>query len=226
MAGAFQRVLQRVEHLGAHAHRLAKARSADGRDHELLHVDGIVGVGPAIDDVHLRHRQQRGLGPAEITVERKLAGGGLGLGGRQRHAENRIGAEPLLVLGAVELAQTLVEGFLVGGVRTLQGAGDLAIHRVHGLAHPLAAIALAAVPKLMGLMRAGGRTGRHGGAAEMAVLQHHVDLDGGVAAAVEDFPGEDGCDCGHGSDFGVICVMAGSKRALATNLSPLSGSER
>jgi hypothetical protein len=50
-------MLQRVEHLGAHAHGLGDARRADRYDHELLEVDVVVGVHPAIDDVHHRHRQ-------------------------------------------------------------------------------------------------------------------------------------------------------------------------
>jgi hypothetical protein len=32
----------------------------------------------------------------------------------------------------------------------------------------------------------------------MTVLQHDIDLDGRVAAAVEDFAANDGSDCGHG----------------------------
>ena len=35
---------------------------------------------------------------------------------RQRHAEQRVGAEPALVLGAVEVDQALVEPGLVGGI--------------------------------------------------------------------------------------------------------------
>src|SRR5436189_304734 len=47
----------------------------------------------AVDDVHHRHRQDVGLGAADITVERQAGGVGRGLGHRQRNAENGIGAE-------------------------------------------------------------------------------------------------------------------------------------
>ena len=78
-----------------------------------------------------------------------------------------------------------------------QRLADLAVHRLDRALHALAAIALAAVAQLMRLMRAGRGAGGHRGAAEGAALQHHVHLDGGVAAAVENFPADDGSDCGH-----------------------------
>ena len=49
-------LLQRVEDLGAVAHRLAEARRADRDDHQLLQVEVVVGVRAAVDDVHHRHR--------------------------------------------------------------------------------------------------------------------------------------------------------------------------
>ena len=98
VACALQRVLQRVEHFGAHAHRLGEARRADRHDHEFLEVDRIVGMHAAIDDVHHRHGQQRRLRPADIAIERHALRGGLGLGRGHRHAEDGVGAEPLLVL--------------------------------------------------------------------------------------------------------------------------------
>src|ERR1019366_3731189 len=48
------------------------------------------------------------------------------------------------------------------------------------------------------LMRAGRGTGRHGGTAKSAAFQLHVALDGGAAAAVEDFAGGQVNDRGHG----------------------------
>ena len=152
----------------------------------------------AIDDVHHRHRQQRRLLAADITVERQALRVGCGLGRGQRHAENGVGAEPLLVLGAVEIAQGLIEPALIGGIEAFERLADLAVDRRDRLLHALAAIAGAAVPELVGLMRAGRGAGRHRGAAVMAALEHHIDLDGRVAAAVENFPADDGGDGGHG----------------------------
>ncbi len=52
-----QQLLQRVEDLGADAHRLGEGGGAAGDDHELLEVDAVVGVGAAVEDVHHRNRQ-------------------------------------------------------------------------------------------------------------------------------------------------------------------------
>ena len=79
------------------------------------------------------------------------------------------------------------------------------------LQHALAAIALAAVAQLNRLVRAGRGARGHGGAAQGAVLEHDVDLDGRVAAAVENFAADDGGNGGHGSIPG--CVEG--KRTLA-----------
>ena len=120
VARGLQRGFQRVEDLGAHAHGLGEVRRADRRDHELLDVDRVVGMRPAIEDVHHRHRQQRRLRAAEIAVERLIAVARRGLGGGERHAENGVGAEPLLVLRAVEIAEALVDAALVAGIEAVQ----------------------------------------------------------------------------------------------------------
>ncbi len=68
-----------------------------------------------------------------------------------------------------------------------------------GLQHALAAVArLVAVAQFHRLVRAGGGAGRHRRAAERAAVEHHVDLDGRIAAAVEDLAGDDVGDGGHG----------------------------
>ena len=58
-AAVVQVLLEVVEDLGAHAQRVAEARRADRHDHELLEVDGVVGVRAAVEDVHHRHGQDR-----------------------------------------------------------------------------------------------------------------------------------------------------------------------
>ena len=56
----------------------------------------------------------------QVAVERLLGVGGRRLRRRQRDAEDRVGAEPALVRGAVELDHRLVERALLGGA----GAGQ------------------------------------------------------------------------------------------------------
>ncbi len=98
-----QHRLERVVDLGARAQRLAEGRRADRRDHELLDVDVGVGVRAAVEDVHHRHRQQVGVGAADVAEQRQVGGLGGGPGDGERDAEDRVGAELGLVGGAVEL---------------------------------------------------------------------------------------------------------------------------
>ena len=199
MASVLQGLLQAVEDLGAHAQALGEGVSAGGQDHEFLDVDGIVSVRAAIDDVHHRHRQDPGRHPANILVERQVGAAGRGLGRRQADAQDGVGAQARLVGRAVQLDQQVVQPALVLGVEARQGVIDFAIDRLDGLQDALAQIAaLVAVPLLNRLVGAGGGARGHGGPAHGAIFQHHIDLDRGIAAAVEDFAGGDVDDLGHG----------------------------
>ena len=104
-----------------------EARRADRHDHELLQVDVVVGVHAAVDDVHHRHRQHVGVRAADVAVQRQLELGGGGLGDGQRHAEDGVGAEPGLVVRAVEGDELAVDEPLVEGVEAVDGVGDLAV---------------------------------------------------------------------------------------------------
>ena len=100
----------------ARSQRLGERRRTDRRDHELLHVDVAVGVRAAVEDVHHRHRQQVGVRAADVAEQREPADSAAALATARRDAEDRVGAEPGLVGGAVEVEQRLVdEPLLVGG---------------------------------------------------------------------------------------------------------------
>ena len=104
-AAVVEHLLEHVVGLGAPPQRLGEAGRADRHDHELLEVDVVVGVGAAVEDVHHRHRQHVGVGAADVAVQRQAELVGRGLGHGQRHAEDGVGAEAGLVVGAVEVDQ-------------------------------------------------------------------------------------------------------------------------
>jgi hypothetical protein len=183
---------------GAGPERFRKAVEAGGDDHELLEIDRVVGVGAAVDDVHHRHRQRAGERAADVAVERHLGGAGGGLGDRQRDAEDRVGAEARLVVAAVDLDQQPVETDLVLRLHAADRVVDRRVDGIDRLADALAEVALAAVALLDRLVGAGRGAGGHGGPPHRAVLEQDVDLDGRIAAAVEDLTGEDIDDGGHG----------------------------
>ena len=152
----------------------------------------------AIDDVHHRHRQHLRLRAADIAIERKARAFRRRLRDRQRHAEDRVRAEALLVRRAVERAHHAIEPRLVFRVHAAERVEDLAVHRGDGFLDALAAIALAAVAQFHRFMRAGRGAGGNRSAAERAVFETDIDFDRRVAAGIEDFAGDDIDDGGHG----------------------------
>jgi len=83
------------------------------------------------------------------------------MGDSQRHAQNGIGPQALLILRAVEIDHRQINAALIGHFPTNNSLGNLVIHSVNGLQHALAAEALlVAVPLLPRLMDAGGSAGR------------------------------------------------------------------
>ena len=117
---------------------------------------------------------------------------GAGLRRRERDAEDRVRAEPRLVLRPVELDQRRVERALVLRVEAGDRVRDLVVDVAHRLEHALAAVRTrVAVAQLDGLELPRRRARRHGRAADRARLELDVDLDGRVAARVEDLPRAD-----------------------------------
>ena len=190
-------LLERVVRLRAPAQRLRERRGADRHDHELLQVDRVVGVDATVDDVEHRHGQHVRVRPTDVAVQRELELVGGRLGDRQARAEDRVGADPGLVVGAVELDQLAVDGSLVERVEAVEHAGDLVVHEPDGGEHALAEVPLAAVAELDRLVLTGRRAARHRGPAPGAALEHDFDLDGRVAARVEDLAADDVHDVAH-----------------------------
>ena len=196
--GGFERSAQRVKDFRAGTQRLGKILRSGGHDHEFLKIDRIVGMHAAVDDIHHRHRQHACRRAADIAIERQIVGGGGRLGDRKRDTEDRVGAETSLVGRAVEADHRFVDLDLRLGVEAAQRIEDFAIDRFDRAAHALAEITLlVAVTKLDGLVRAGRSSRRHGGTAERAILQDDIDLNGRIAAAVENFAADNIDDGSH-----------------------------
>ena len=88
-AGA-QDGLQRLVNLHAGAQGVGKAVKAGGRHHKLLHISGVGGVPPAVEDVQQRHGQGDGAvvgisGRAGQVAPQGTAGGGSRRGAGGRH---------------------------------------------------------------------------------------------------------------------------------------------
>ncbi len=188
-----------MERLDAGAEGVVERVEAQRHHHEFLHVERVVGVGAAVDDVHHRGGQQAGRRAAEITIERHAAVLGSGVGHRHRDAEHGVRAKTFLVGSAVEFQHQFVDGGLVEGVAAFEFLRDPRVDVLHGFEHALAEVdTLVAITLLPGLVGPRARARRHGRAAKRAVGEADIDLDRGVAAAVEDLAGVDVDDRGHG----------------------------
>ena len=190
-AVGLQGLLQLMEDLGAHAQRFLEALRADGHDHELLDIDAVGGVRAAVEDVHHGDGQGLGVDAADIVIQAHAGSLGCGLRAGEGHAEDRVGAQAGLVGGAVDLAEHLVDGYLIEHVQAEHGLGDLAVDVFDRDRNALAAVTgLVAVAELAGLVDAGGSAGGNGRAADGAVVEGDFDFDRGVAAGVKDLARE------------------------------------
>ena len=129
-------------------------------------------------------------------------------------------SRPLLGVPSSAISVSSIFGLLLG-VHAADGVEDLAVDGGDRLLHALAEVArLVAIAQFDRLVRAGRGARRHGGAAERAVLQHDVDLDGRIAAAIEDFAADDVDDGGHEA------VPVGFARVIHAAQDNVNGSAR
>ncbi len=138
-----------------------------------------------------------GVRAADVAVERDLELVGRRLGDGEADAEDRVGAQAALVVGAVEVAERGVDQPLLEGLLAEEHLGDLAVDVADRLLHALAAVALSAVAQLDRLVFAGRRPARHGGTAPSPADEHDLGLDRGIAPRVEDLASLDVHDLAH-----------------------------
>ncbi len=172
--------------LDAGAQGLAVGLEAVRGDHVLLDVGGEVSVGATVHDVHVRNREDVAVGAADVAVQRLAGGLGGGVQGSQGDAEDGVGAETALVRGAVELDHGLVEGTLVGSVHADDLRSDLFVHGLDGVENTLALVhGLVAIAAFPSLGFTSGSTGRDEAQALSTVFGVENDLNGRVAAGIE-----------------------------------------
>ena len=145
----------------------------------------------------MRDRQHVRVRPAEVAEQRQARRVRGGPGHGHADPDDRVGAEPRLVRRPVQVDQGLVDQPLVVGLVAEQFRLDLVDDALDRPGHPLAAVFRAAVPQLDRLERAGRGPARHSGPPDGPVVQRDLDLEGRVAAGVQDLPGMDRFYGGH-----------------------------
>jgi len=145
-----------MERLHALADRFAKRRRVVRCDHELLEIDRIVGVLPAVEHVHARDRQEACICAAQIAIEPQA----MRVRGRarsgHRHGKNGICPQLGLVGSPVLGNHGRINRPLIRGVQAGHDLADLGVDMAHGLRDALAAVSgFVAVPQLHGFFFAG-----------------------------------------------------------------------
>ena len=173
------------------AQRFGERVRAARHDHELLHVERVLGVRAAVDDVQHRHGQDVGGAAAEPAVERD-AGVRRPPPWQRRASTPRMAFAPRrrLVRRAVEPRSSARRAPRWSvGIHPSQRLGELVVD----VARPLRSRPCRATRSppsrsstASKLPRRGAR--RHRRAAGRAVLERDVDLHGRIAARVEDLP--------------------------------------
>ena len=136
--------------------------------------------------------------PTEVPVQRqpRLAAAACATASDTR--QHGVGAQPPLVLGAVELDHARVQEGLLARIEAHERRGEHGVHVLDRLEHALAAVAAdIPVAQLDGFARAGGGAGGHRRAAHHAGFQHHVGLDGRIAARIQDLAAANIDDAAH-----------------------------
>ena len=177
---------QHVVGLGPPAQRLAEGRRADRHQHELLEVDGVLGVGAAVQDVEHRDRERVRVGTAHGPVEGNLQLVGHRLGAGQRDGQDGVGPEPALVGRPVQVDQGEVDRPLVERVQPAIASAISPLTLATARWTPLPPNRLAAVAQLDRLVDARRCTRRSDGTPTRPGVEQDLGLDGRVATGVED----------------------------------------
>mmetsp|Transcript_40715 Transcript_40715/g.68153 ORF Transcript_40715/g.68153 Transcript_40715/m.68153 type:complete len:592 (+) Transcript_40715:461-2236(+) len=196
-----QQPLEGVEDLGHPPQPLAEAFGTDRHHHELLEVDLVICVLPAVDDVGHRHWQLEvvlvAVEVGDVLPEGDALGQGRCAAAGHGHPQDPVGANLALVRGPVDLHHQLVQLLLVAWVHPDELGTHQRVHRLHRLENAFAHVdLLVAITQLHGLILAGGCPRGDGAAAKHAIVKEDVNLHGRVSTRVEDLPGLHSLDHG------------------------------
>src|SRR5260221_9932378 len=114
--------------------------------------------------------------------------------GRERYREDAVRPEASKRRRSIELNQDCVELCLVGGVHPDYFRADLMDHVGHGCANAEAAVSIATIPELAGLVTPRGGAGRHGCVASRAARKNNFAANSRPTPRVESLPRTDAGD--------------------------------
>ena len=174
------------------AKRFREILRPDRHNHELLKIDSVRRMLPAIQDIHHRHGKELCPDSAEIAVERHIQRCRRCLCTRHRDRQRRICAEIFLALRAVQLHELPVDCDLIQCITAVQRRGNLLIDILHRVLHPESEISRLTVPQLHRLeaSRAGSRRHSRKPRVKSSVIRifyRDLRLHCGISSGIQNF---------------------------------------
>ncbi len=154
-------------------------------------------MGATVEHVEARHRERARRGAPEVAKQRETDRRGGGAGDGERDAEDGVGAESFLVGGSVEIEHHLVDVLLLRGVEPDHLRCDRLVDIGDSPLHALSAVAVSAVPKLVGFECPCGCAGGYGRPTEPSASEEDLGLDRRVTPGIQDLAGPYLGDRGH-----------------------------
>ena len=133
-----QHFRQGMKHLRAITYCLAQTARTNRQDHELLQVNTVICMHPAVNDIHHRYRHLEAVTIPQYLIQANvlITCDRLGIG--QRNRQQRIGAQPSLVLGAIQFDHQAIKFSLRRCILTQHGITNHGVDVSNRLADTLA----------------------------------------------------------------------------------------
>src|SRR6202035_4094465 len=156
---------------------------------------------------------------AQVLVERLAGIGGCGVRIGEGNGEQRVRAPAALRVSAVELDHLGVDASLIARIVSHQRLLQHCVHALDSLQYTLAAIALlVSVTQLDCFACTRRRARRDSRTAHHAALEHHIRLNRGVAARINDLATADVLNSAHNrlSSKGLALVIRSSSASVVS----------
>ena len=143
----------------------------------------------AVQDVHHRGGQHRGVHAAQIAIQRNPQRIRRSARRRHGHGENRVRTQTAFVFCAIQRDHGRVQQPLIGGIHTGQFRSENALDVLDCLQNALAEIvALVAVAQFHGFVFARRRATGNGCPSNRTTCQYYIGLNRRITARIENFP--------------------------------------
>src|ERR1044072_699938 len=139
-----------------------------------------------VENVHHRNGQDARVVSTEITKKRFVFCGRCCMRDRKRNAEQRIRAEILFVRRTIHLNHAIVDLRLIERAHAFDRRCDFLVHIGAGFQNAFTAVTFfVAVTQFPRFMLAGAGAARNNGSTERAAFESNINLDGWIAARIE-----------------------------------------